>query len=98
MSRPHKSNIIMQTKTSKAVNLFKEGKIKEALRIFKTFRNGFTKEEKRSIEIAYEWLTGKSSFYASLGIDGEAEIEKAKRYITNYSSTYAFSSIISHAV
>lgn len=84
MSRPHKSNIIMQTKTSKAVALFKEGKLKEALRIFRTFKCGITSAEKRSIEIAYESMTGKAQFYQSLGIDTEAHIAVAKLVIANY--------------
>lgn len=74
----------MQTKTSKAVALFKEGKLKEALRIFRTFKCGITSAEKRSIEIAYESMTGKAQFYQSLGIDTEAHIAVAKLVIANY--------------
>lgn len=74
----------MQTKTSKAVALLKEGKLKEALRIFRTFKCGITSAEKRSIEIAYESMTGKAQFYQSLGIDTEAHIAVAKLVIANY--------------
>lgn len=52
----------MDTKTKQATDLFYSGEYKKALRIFKTFKIGFTKDEKRSIEIAHEYLTGKGSF------------------------------------
>ena len=67
----------MKTKTSKAVELFRSGKVKEALRIFSTFRIGFSWEEKRAIEIAYESMTGKEAFYRSLGIDVDEEYRVA---------------------
>lgn len=71
----------METKTEQAVSLWKSGNIKEALRIFKTFKIGFSKDDKRTIEIAYEILTGKESFYQSIGIDTFAETKKAKLII-----------------
>lgn len=71
----------MNTKTSKAVDLFKQGFMKEALSIFKTFRIGFTKEEKRTLEIASDCLNGRSSFYKQLGIDVDIEIAKSKAII-----------------
>lgn len=67
----------METKTSKAVKLFKEGHLKEALSLFSKFKLGFTKEEKRTLEIAYESSTGKSRFYESLGIDTDKQIVSA---------------------
>lgn len=69
-------------KTEKAKALLKEGKFKEALSIIKTFRFGFTKEEKRSIEIAYECLSGHELFYKSIGIDKNEEIEKVSLLLT----------------
>lgn len=72
----------METKTKQATDLFHSGEYKKALRIFKTFKIGFTKDEKRSIEIAHEYLTGKGSFYSSLGIDVENELKKAKEVIS----------------
>ena len=71
----------MNTKTSKAVDLFKQGFIREALSIFKTFRIGFTKEEKRTLEIASDCLNGRSSFYQQLGIDVDMEISRSKSII-----------------
>ena len=73
----------METKTEQAVSLWKSGNIKEAFKIFKTFKIGFSKNEKRTIEIAYEVLTGKESFYQSIGIDTFAETNKAKSIIEN---------------
>lgn len=59
----------METKTSQAIRFWKNGLKKEALAIFKTFKVGFSKEEKRTISIVHECMTGKESFYKSIGID-----------------------------
>lgn len=59
----------METKTTQAVSLFTSGKIAEALKIFSTFRIGFTKAERRIIEIAHESLTGHEGFYRSIQVD-----------------------------
>lgn len=67
----------METKTSKALALFNARKLKEAFRIFKTFRGKFTPEEKRTIEIAYECMTGKYYFYSLLGINAEEVVREA---------------------
>jgi hypothetical protein len=67
----------METKTSKAVKLFKDGHLKEALSLFSKFRSGFTKKEKRTLEIAYESSTGKDTYYKSLGIDTDKQIVSA---------------------
>ena len=68
----------MRTKTEKAINLFESGCLKEALSIFRTFRIGFTKEERRTLKIAYECLSGNAGFYQQIGIDTNSEIEKSK--------------------
>lgn len=68
----------MQTKTSKAISLLRSGCLKEALAIFRAFRVGFTKEERRTLQIASEALSGNSSFYQQIGIDTDIEIEKSK--------------------
>lgn len=49
----------------------------EALKVAKGFFYGFTKEEKRSIDIAFEANTGKKSFYERLGVDVNTEYAKA---------------------
>lgn len=76
MSISHQSN--METKTSKAISLLRSGCLKEALAIFSTFRIGFTSEERRTLKIAHECLTGNAGFYRQLGIDTRLEIEKSK--------------------
>ena len=68
----------METKTSKAITLLRSGCLKEALAIFSTFRVGFTKEERRTLKIAYECLSGNAGFYRQLGVDTNAEIEKSR--------------------
>ncbi len=73
----------MQTKTSKAISQFRSGRLKEALAIFCTFRIGFTKEERRTLQIANESLSGNSSFYRQLGIDTDKEVEKSKYILTS---------------
>ena len=57
------------TKTEQAINLWEEGKKKEALRIFKSFRIGITRDDRCSLSIAYECLSGKEDFYSQLGKD-----------------------------
>lgn len=68
----------METKTSKAISLLRSGYLKEALAIFSTFRIGFTSEERRTLKISHECLTGNAGFYRQLGIDTRLEIEKSK--------------------
>ena len=70
-----------KTKTEKAVELLRSGDFKAALMIFSTFRMGFTKEERRTLQIAKECLTGHDSFYRSLGIDPDAEIAMSKEIL-----------------
>lgn len=68
----------METKTSKAVAYMRSGEWQKALSIFKTFRIGFTNEERRSIQIASEVLNGNGDFYRQIGIDTRLELEKTK--------------------
>ena len=69
---------MMETKTNKAISLLQSGCLKEALAIFSTFRIDFTKEERNTLKIAHECLSGNAGFYRQLGIDTDAEIEKSK--------------------
>lgn len=69
---------MMETKTNKAISLLRSGCLKEALAIFSTFRIGFSKEERRTLKIAHECLSGNAEFYRQIGIDTDAEIEKSK--------------------
>nr|WP_302584801.1 hypothetical protein [Paraprevotella clara]DAV71941.1 MAG TPA: hypothetical protein [Caudoviricetes sp.] len=68
----------METKTNKAISLLQCGDLKAALAIFSTFRVGFTKEERRTLKIAHECLSGNTGFYQQIGIDTNDEIEKSK--------------------
>lgn len=74
---------LYRTKVDKVKSLLAAEAFQEALTIVKTFRFGFTKEEKRSIEIAYECLSGHDQFYSSIGIDTEKEIEKVSLLLTD---------------
>ncbi len=78
----------METKTATAIKLFQEGSKKEALKLFKSFRFNISREEKRTLEISYECLTGKESFYNQLGVDVKAELQKANLIINNYINNY----------
>lgn len=74
----------MKTKTEQLRNFFQVGNIKKALGIFKTFKIGITKEQKRTVEIAYETLTGKGNFYSQLGIDTEQKCKEANQILKSY--------------
>ena len=58
----------METKTNKAISMLRTGNLKEALSIFRTFRIGFTKEERRTFQIARDILSFNYLFYQRLGI------------------------------
>lgn len=70
------------TKTAQALQRYKDGDLKGALSIFATFRREFSKDEKRSIQIAHETLSGHGQFYESLGINTSNMIEAAKLAIS----------------
>lgn len=74
---------LYRTKVDKVKSLLAAGAFQKALTIVKTFRIGFTKDEKRSIEIAYESLLGRDKFYQSIGIDTNKEIEKALQLLSD---------------
>ena len=73
----------MINKTEKAKSLLRGGKFLKALVIIRTFRLGFSKEEKRSIEIAYESLNGHERFYRALGINTDREIERTRQLLAD---------------
>lgn len=64
----------METKTQKFKRLFQEQKYRDALRVIKSFRRSLKADEIRTLNIAWECLTGKDSFYRQLGFN----IEKVK--------------------
>jgi hypothetical protein len=67
----------MKTKTATALHLMREGKVKEALAIFRTFRIGFDKDERRTIQIASESMNGMAKFYISLGYNVDQFLAEA---------------------
>lgn len=74
---------LYRTKTERAKVLLSAGDFIGALAIIRTFRLGFSKEEKRSIEIAYESLNGHELFYRALGIDTDREIERTRQLLAD---------------
>lgn len=71
----------MQAKTTLAIDLFISGKTAEALKIFKTFKIGFSKDEIRTIQIAYESLTGNEEFYKAIRLDTATIRQQAMQLI-----------------
>lgn len=61
----------METKTSKAITLFNKGEFKAAFKLFSGFKMGFTKEERRRMQITYECINDldRCRFYESIGVD-----------------------------
>ncbi len=66
----------MKTKTSDAVELFLQGKIKESLRIASTFRLGLSKQEQSVLKGGYEAFN-HAGFYRQLGKNPEKMIADA---------------------
>jgi len=59
----------METKRDIARSLIRAGNTKDAMRIVKSFDGIYSKDEMRTLQIAYECLTGKESFYQQIGED-----------------------------
>lgn len=72
-----------ESKTAQAVQRLKDGDLRGALSIFSTFRYDFTTDERRTIQIAHETLSGHEKFYQSIGIDTKDNLSKAKLLVTN---------------
>lgn len=70
------------SKTDRAVALLRGGRVREALAIFSKFRMGFSSDERRTIQIASESMSGHSRFYESLGISVAVEQQKAVEILT----------------
>jgi hypothetical protein len=71
------------TKTEQARAAFARGDVKEALRIAKDFNLIFTKEQCRTMQVAYECLTGNEAFYKMLKFDTELNIKNALLILYN---------------
>ena len=72
---------LYRTKVDKVKSLLEAGAFQKAITIVKTFRLGFNKEEKRSIQIAHETLSGHGDFYRQLGIKVDEIIEDTKKML-----------------
>ena len=66
------------TKTEIAIRLISEDNWKSALSIIRLFRFGFTRNQKRLIEIASDVLNGHVKFYKDLGMDTDKAVEECK--------------------
>lgn len=70
-----------ETKTEKVIRLVRSGEWKKALSILRTFRLGFTKEQKRIIEIASDVMNGYGNLYRGIGVDTDRILEECKAMI-----------------
>jgi hypothetical protein len=59
----------MVTKTSIAKDLYQAGRLKECLKMVKTFTKGITKDDHRVVTVHYEVLCGRGDFYKSIDVD-----------------------------
>lgn len=57
------------TKREELKELITKGETKKALGIAKTLDRTYNSDELRTLQIAYECLTGKEKFYNQMGID-----------------------------
>lgn len=70
-----------QPKTAIATDAFTRGDYVKALRILKDFGRMFDRDDLRILQIAYESLTGRASFYNNIGVDTVGTIKRAKELI-----------------
>lgn len=70
-----------ETKTEKVIRLVRSGEWKKALSILRTFRLGFTKEQKRIIEVASDVMNGYDNLYRGIGVDTDRILEECKAMI-----------------
>jgi predicted ATPase len=68
---------MQESKTDKVRHYVSTEDYKKALSIAKSFKLGFTKDEKETIEIAHELLSGNESFYTNLGYNKDTVVSKA---------------------
>lgn len=71
----------LDTKTQVAIKLITDGNWKKALSIIRVFRLGFTRSQKRLIEIAADVLNGHEKFYRDLGLDTDKAVFECKEMI-----------------
>lgn len=66
------------TKTEKAIQLISCDNWQAALSLIRTFRLGFTSDQKRLIQIASDVLNGHGKFYRDLGVDTDKVLADCK--------------------
>ncbi len=69
------------THRDKARSFLITGNIKQALKLAKTFDITYSKEEISELEIYYEVLSGRESFYKQLGVDLDLNKETALKLL-----------------
>lgn len=69
------------TKTEKATKLISADNWQAALSLIRTFRLGFTGDQKRLIQIASDVLNGHGKFYRELGVDTEKVVAECKELL-----------------
>ena len=72
----------METKTQKAVKLISSGDWKSGLQLIRTFRIGFSTEDKRLVQIASDVLNGHGQFYKNLGLDIDKVVSDCKDFLS----------------
>lgn len=72
---------MIETKTQKVIMLVESGEWQKALSILRTFRLGFTRDEKRLIQIASDTMNGHGNFYDDLGVNTSEVVRNCKQKI-----------------
>lgn len=73
----------METKSDKVRRLVAAGELKQALCLTRSFRLGFTKQQRDVLNRGYECLVNPQ-FYKSLGYDLEACTQEAYKIVVEY--------------
>lgn len=68
------------SKTSRCVSLYRQGKLKEALKIAKDFQLGVTRLDRKALALAYECLV-HPEFYVQLGVNLDQAVAAGKEII-----------------
>ena len=70
-----------KTNREKARIFIQKGDLKKAIKLAKTFDVTYNKKEIEILDIAYETLSGKESFYKQLGVDTISNKQKAVKLL-----------------
>lgn len=75
-------------KTEQCVNLYFEGRKLDALRLFHKFRIGIDKEQKETLEMAYQIEMGHDKFYTQIGYNVGEIVNHAYSILDTFARTY----------